>query len=194
MQQLARMVASAVLLTLALASAGAAEQVVSAAAKSARQAVGAPSLDITIATGAAGDDDLAQGLYIFHLKCSGSCDLDRITLNQCSKSKHGETTFVPRVDEWSTTTNRMTAAQVSDSQIRLTVYQAFEHQLPAQMTLTFNSSGPPFTNLVDLKTTGFLDLREFPKLREIEYVPISDDRVKALNCPVFLPGLKRGTP
>ena len=162
----------------------------------AAQKGGAPTIDVTIATGAAGDDDLTQGVYIFHLKCAGSCQLDRITLNQCSKNEHGDAVFAPKVDEWSTATNMMSFEQISKNQIRLTVYQDFARLLPAQMTMTFNTLDQPFTGLADLKTAGFLDFRAFPGQRptKIEYVPLAHDRLKALNCPALLPGMDHSKP
>ena len=162
--------------------------------RDATKATVAPTLDVKIAVGAVGDADLMQGVYIFHLKCSGSCDLDRIALNQCSKSGYGKATFAPRVDKWSTTTNSMTAKQISGNQVLLTVFQAFEHGLPAQMTITFNSSGEPFTRVVGLRASGFLDFGVFPELKPIEYAPVPSDRVKALDCPALLPGLNPSGP
>jgi hypothetical protein len=75
--------------------------------------------------------------------------------------------------------------------LEITVYQAFGHGLPAKMILTFDAQGQPFSKLVGIKTSGFIDYRYFPdQLKPIEFVPIETDRLKTLNCPVFLHGLR----
>ena len=153
------------------------------------------SLDIEIAAGAAGDKTLADGVYLFHLKCSAdiSCELERTTLNECTKTREGAPAFLPRLASWVTWTSQLEVRQIASHEIELTVYQAFGKKLPAKMLLTFVAGkSPPFEELTGLRTTGFIDLRFWPDLdKKIEYVPVQNDRAKVLDCPVSLRGLKR---
>lgn len=153
------------------------------------------SLEIEIAAAAAGDDTLARGVYVFRLKCSAdiSCGLERITLNECALGKDGAPAFSPRVDSWSTWSGQLVVRQTGSHEIELTVYQGLGKKLPAKMILTFASDkSPPFKELADLKTTGFINLRSFPNIdTRIEYVPVQNDRKKTLDCPVSLRGLSR---
>jgi hypothetical protein len=153
------------------------------------KARGVSSLDVDIAVGEAGDDKLERGIYIFHLKCAGLCEMSRITINQCSIPKNAESGFVPKVDYWSSS-HWIKAKQTANNRVELVVYQAFEHGLPAKMTWIFNSSGAPFTTLQQLLTSGFIDYREFPnKIVPVQFVPIPTDRLKAMDCPARLRGL-----
>jgi hypothetical protein len=150
--------------------------------------MGVDSIDLTIATREVGDADLASGIYIYHLKCSRSCELTRITLNKCSKENKDAASFTPTSDHW--VGSDWISAQQTSNKIRLKVYQAFGQQLPAEMFWTFNSEGGRLTTLRNLTTTGFIDYSQFPsKLAPIEFEPIPLDRSKTLDCPVALKGL-----
>jgi hypothetical protein len=147
------------------------------------------SLDVEVALGVQGDEKLEHGVYIFHLKCSGSCELSRITLNQCVSAKNAEPSFAPRVDYWSSS-RWIKAQQIGNDRVELTIFQAYDHGLPAKMTWIFNSSGTPFTTLRELRTSSFIDYREFPnKVVPVDFVPVSNDRLKLMDCPVRLRGL-----
>ena len=56
-------------------------------------------VDTEFAAGAVGDAALGRGLYLFHLKCSAniSCELERITLNECANDESGPSVSTPRV-------------------------------------------------------------------------------------------------
>ena len=152
------------------------------------------NLDVEINAGVAGDKTLAHGIYLFHLKCSSdiSCGLDRISLNECSKTRSNKMGFYPKIDSWSTWAGRMEVKQLSSNEIELIVYQAFEHKLPAKVILTFESREPFFKRLTDFKTSGFIDLQSWPNIDvPIEYAPIQIDRWKSLDCPLLLHGLNK---
>ena len=149
-------------------------------------------LKLEFAAGAADDESLSRGVYLFRVWGNQLfLELQRITLNECSTPGNGEARFVPRVDTWETNSPLgLEAAKVSDTELEITVYQAFGHGLPAKMNLTFDAQGPPFSKLVRIKTSGFIEPRYFPaQLKPIEFVPIETDRMKTLNCPVLLHGL-----
>lgn len=153
------------------------------------------SLEVEIAAGAAGDEALAHGVYLFRLKCSADlvCSFQRLTLNECTAAKDGTSTFTPRADLWTTSTGQLSVRQIGRNDVELTVYQAFGKKLPAKVLLTF-ASGPmhPFQELANLKTTGFIDLRAWPDInRTIDYIAVQKDQTKALDCPISLRGLKR---
>jgi len=161
-----------------------------AATEASRVRRGVTTVDVVIATGEVGDRDLARGIYIYHLKCAGSCELSRISLNQCAKTNHGDSAFIPRVDSW--IGSQWISARQTDNRIELTVYQAFERGLPANMSWTFDSSEGPLRMLKELKTSGFIDYSKFPeKMVPLEFEPIARDRLKNLDCPVMLNGLAR---
>lgn len=150
------------------------------------------SIDVEIAAGAAGDDTLAKGAYVFRFKCSADlfCSLERITLNECESGVSNEPAFSARTDSWVTSSGLLAVKQLSNSEIEMTVYQAFGNQLPAKVTIGFASEGVPFKKLTSFKTAGFIDLRLWPNTKTgIEYVPLQRDRRKILNCPVLLRGL-----
>jgi hypothetical protein len=150
------------------------------------------NVDVEIAAGAAGDEALANGVYIFRLKCSADlfCSFERVTLNECTAGSGGGPTFSTRVDSWVTSSGLLAVKQLSNNEIELTVHQAFGNQLPAKVTLTFASEGVPFKKLTNFRTTGFVDLRFWPSTKTgIEYVPVKNDRKKMLDCPVLLRGL-----
>jgi hypothetical protein len=152
----------------------------------------ASSLDVTFSAGAAGDESLAHGVYVFRLKCSAdlSCGFERLTLNECAPSKDRAATFSPRADYWSTASDLLAVKRIANDKIELTVYQAFGRKLPATVTLTFAAEQPPFKTLTDFKTAGFIDMRFWPDIgTRIEYVPVRHDRAKVLDCPVSLRGL-----
>jgi hypothetical protein len=147
---------------------------------------------LEFAAAAADDKDLSRGIYLFQVWGDDTfLELQRITLNQCSSVEGQQPSFSPRVDVWSTTSPmRLEATKVSDNQVELSLYQAFHHGLPATMTLTFDSNSKSFTKLTQLKTHGFIDLSYFPKeIRYIDYVPVETDRLKSLDCPLYLRGL-----
>ena len=147
---------------------------------------------LEFAAGAADDESLSRGVYFFRVWGDQLfLGLQRITLNECSAPGNGEARFVPRVDTWETNSPLgLEAAKVSDTELEITVYQASGHGLPAKMNLTFDAQGPPFSKLVRVKTSGFVEPRYFPaQLKPIEFVPIETDRLKTLNCPVLLHGL-----
>jgi len=150
-------------------------------------------VDVEIATGAAGDDALAHGAYLFRLKCSSdlSCSFQRVTLDKCTKGDGSNPALSTRVDTWLTSSGLLAVKQLSNSEIELTVYyQAFGNQLPAKVILTFASEGVPFKRLTNFRTTGFVDLRFSPDTNTgIAYVPIQNDRKMLLDCPIFLRGL-----
>jgi hypothetical protein len=147
---------------------------------------------LEFAAGAADDESLSRGIYLFRVWGDQLfLELQRITLNECSTPGNGEARFVPRVDTWETNSPLgLEAAKVSDTELEITVYQALGHGLPAKMNLTFDAQGPPFSKLVRIKTSGFIEPRYFPaQLKPIEFVPIETDRLKTLNCPILLHGL-----
>jgi hypothetical protein len=147
---------------------------------------------LEFAAAAADDEALAHGIYLFQVWGGDSfIELQRITLNECSDAQSKEASFLPTVENWSTTSPLgLKATRVSDNQIELSLYQAFHHGFPATMTLIFDPNSPPFRKLIELKTRGFIDLKYFPgQIRYIDYVPVKTDRLKALNCPVYLRGL-----
>jgi hypothetical protein len=150
-------------------------------------------VDSEIAVGALGDELLAHGIYLFHLRCSSDlyCSLDRILLNECVRTKNGDVNFIPRVDNWSTSPGgRLDVKQVPNNELALIVYQAFGNQLPAKISLTFDTKGPAFRRLIGFKRTGFIDGRLRPDITtRVEYMPVQGDRKKTLDCPVFLHGL-----
>lgn len=152
------------------------------------------SLDVETAAGAAGDDSLAHGVYVFRLKCSAdiSCSLERITLNECTTAETSEPAFAPKVDSWSTWSGQLAVRQMGAHEIELTVYQALGKKLPAKVTVNFASGqSHPFKAVMGFKTSGFIDLRFWPDTtRHIEYVPIQHDLKKVLDCPVALHGLQ----
>jgi hypothetical protein len=76
-------------------------------------------------------------------------------LNECSTHGNDEARFVPRVDSWNTNAPlKLDALKLSDTELEITVYQAFGHGLPAKMILTFDAQDPPFGKLVGIKTSG----------------------------------------
>lgn len=149
---------------------------------------GVDSIDITVAAREVGDADLARGIYIFHLKCSRSCELSRITLNKCLKAESGELSFTPTVDNW-IGPQWISAKQIAN-RIRVRVYQAFGRHLPADIDWIFNSDRGRLTSLSTLKTAGFIDYSQFPaKIVSIGFEPIPHARSKILDCAVALKGL-----
>ena len=100
------------------------------------------SLDVQIAAGAAGDETLSRGVYLFHLKCAAdiSCALEQITLNECTIAGPGGPAFFPRVASWSTWSGQLVVRQTAPYEIELTVYQAFGKNLPAKAVLTRQSA------------------------------------------------------
>jgi hypothetical protein len=151
---------------------------------------------VEVAAGAAADNALEQGIYLFRLGCSPNlsfCNLERITLNQCTVGKDAERAFLPQVDSWTTSSRRLEVRRSGNHEIELTVYQAFGQKLPARVVLTFvPGKAQPYDELAGFKTTGFIDLRLWPNIdKQIEYVPVESDRSKVLDCPVLLRGLKR---
>jgi hypothetical protein len=147
---------------------------------------------LEFAAGAADDASLSRGVYLFQVWGDQLfLELQRITLNECSTPGNGEARFVPRANIWATNLPLgLEAVKVSDTELAITVYQAFGHGLPAKMNLTFDAQGTPFSKLVRIKTSGFIEPRYFPaQLKPIEFVPIEADRLKTLDCPVQLRGL-----
>lgn len=149
--------------------------------------------NLQFAAAAADDKDLSKGIYLFQVWGGDTfIELQRITLNECSNAKDQQLSFFPRVDVWSTTSpRRLKAVRVSANQVKLSLYQASDQGLPATMTLTFDPNSRPFTKLTELATHGFINLKYFPQeIRYIEYVPVETDQLKALDCPVYLHGLR----
>lgn len=96
---------------------------------------GIPSpVDVAVTAGAAGDEDLAHGVYLFHLKCSAdiSCEFDRLTLNECTPPKDGEAQFSPRMDIWSTTSGLLAVRQPASNKIELTGVSGIRESTPGQ--------------------------------------------------------------
>jgi hypothetical protein len=150
-------------------------------------------VDIQFAAGAAGDETLAHGVYLFRLKCAAdlSCGFEKLTLNECGLRDAAAATFSPRAEEWSTSRDSLTVRRTASNRIELTVYQALGRKLPATAVLTF-AAEPPWRQLTDFATSGFIHGRLWPDINaHIDYVPIKHDRVKMLDCPVALPGLTR---
>lgn len=146
------------------------------------------SVDSIVATHEVGDAELKHGIYIYHLKCSRTCELNRITLNTCAAAKSGATSFTPTTDHW-IGPNWISAKQMATT-IQVKIYQAFGRQLPAEMAWTFNSESGRLTTLRGLTTTGFIDNTQFPeKLVPMAFEAIPLDRSKIFDCPVALKGL-----
>jgi len=152
------------------------------------------ALDVEISAGAVGDETLASGVYVFHLKCSAeiSCGLERIALNECATARPGERAFSPRVDSWVTWTGQLAVRQTAPYEVELTAYQAFGQKLPARIMLSFApGKSHPFEHVTGFRTEGFIDLRFWPDIsRHIDYAPISNDRQKVLDCPMAVRGLR----
>jgi hypothetical protein len=112
--------------------------------------------NLQFAAGAADDESLSRGIYLFQVWGDQRfLELQRITLNQCSTHGNDEARFVPRVDSWNTNAPlKLDALKLSDTELEITVYQAFGHGLPAKMILTFDAQDPPFGKLVGIKTSG----------------------------------------
>jgi hypothetical protein len=148
--------------------------------------------NLQFAAAAAGDKDLSHGIYLFRVWGGDDfLELQRITLNECSNAVGQQPSFSPYVDVWSTTSPRkLKAVKTSANQIELSLYQASDQGLPATMTLTFDPNSRPFTKLTELKTHGFVSVPDFPReITYIDYVPVETDRLKSLDCPVYLRGL-----
>lgn len=148
------------------------------------------SIDLTVTASVQGDEQLEQGIYVFKLKCAAnSCGLERFSLNECT-TKNGVTSFIPKVDSWNSWSGFLEAKQLSNTQLELVVFQAFEHLLPARIILTFDPKELPFKKLTSFEGSGFIDGRLWPDINtRIGYTGLHGDRNKLLDCPVFLPGI-----
>jgi hypothetical protein len=150
-------------------------------------------IDTEIGTGIQGDESLALGIYMFHLKCASdlTCQLDLIALNECDKKdKNEEAHFIPRGFSWNTSSGLLEVRQLSDYQVELVVYQAAWKKLPAKIILTYDSKSTPFRHLTNFKGIGFIDRRYWPDVtKHVDYIAVQFDRTKNVDCPVFLRGL-----
>ncbi len=150
-------------------------------------------IDLKFSASVRGDDTLKCGVYLFKLKCAADapCDLERISLNECVTDKEGITSFSPKVDQWNTWSKFLDVKQLSNNQLELVAYQAFERLLPAKIILSFNTEKPYFKILKSFEASDFIDGLLWPNIStRIEYVPIQGDQMKQLDCPVFLPGIR----
>ena len=149
-------------------------------------------IDVQIATGAAGDESLDHGVYLFHVKCSAdrSCMLQRIVLNECSRSANGGDDFAARADTWGTTLGSLAVKHESSTSIEFIVFQALGSKVPATVKLGFEHRESPISRLTAFAATDFIDLRSWPKItNRVNYEPVPTDRTKMMNCAVRLPGL-----
>lgn len=146
---------------------------------------------IEVGTSVRDDAKLEHGIYLFNINCVAldSCSLQRISLNECVQDKKGISSFTPKVYEWASWAGFL-EANLSGNVLELMVFQGTHHQLPAKVVLTFDSLDPSFAQLKSFKASGFVDFRVWPEIdTRIEYVPLQSDRLKQLDCPVFLPGI-----
>lgn len=149
-------------------------------------------IDLVITASVRGDEKLEHGIYLFKLKCSSdaSCSLERFSLNECAANKNGITSFTPKVDTWESWSSFLEVKQLSNNELELVVFQAFERLLPAKIILTFDPAEPPFKKLKSFEGSGFIDARLWPDTNtRLEYTALHGDQSKQLDCPVFLPGI-----
>jgi hypothetical protein len=147
-------------------------------------------IHVEIAASIKGDVKLERGIYLFKIYCAlESCNIERISINECIQIKNGTSSFRPRVDIWSSWAGFL-EANLSGNVLELTVFQGTHHQLPAKVLLTFDRFDQGFMRLISFKASGFINLGAWPDIENrIEYAPLYGDQLKKLDCPVFLPGL-----
>jgi hypothetical protein len=133
-------------------------------------------IDIKIAAIALGDGKSDQGVYIFNINCAlDSCILRRISLNECGQNEQGQLGFTPKTYEWASWAGFL-EGNLTGNTLELVVFQGTHHQLPAYVSLSFDTQNPPFTGLQAFKATGFIDFMIWPITdKRIEYIPLAED-------------------
>ena len=133
-----------------------------------------------------------HGIYLFKIDCAlDSCSVERISLNECVRNANGQVSFKTKTYSWASWAGFL-EVKITGNKLELMVFQGTHHQLPANITLTFSSLSPPFTQVKSFKATGFIDIAVWPeKTNFIDYIPIEGDQFKELDCPVFLPGIHK---
>lgn len=146
-------------------------------------------ISLTIAASNKDDDKLDHGIYIFRIHCaSDSCSLERISMNECVNDKNGSLSFTPTVDSWVSWAGSL-EANLNDNVLELDVFERTPHLSPAKMKLELDFSNAQSVQIKSFKATGFFNSKKWPGTDKVEYVPLTGDQTKQLNCPVFLPGI-----
>ena len=128
------------------------------------------NVDVEIAAGAAGDEALANGVYIFRLKCSADlfCSFERVTLNECTAGSGGGPTFSTRVDSWVTSSGLLAVKQLSNNDLARGYYASSVWGIGFQtrVTLTFASEGAPaLSKTPQQRKNEIVDLRFWPSTK-----------------------------
>lgn len=150
-------------------------------------------VDVKVASSLRGDKKLEKEIYFYDISCTPmSCVLKWLELNGCAKNEAGLIGFSPRYTMWTSFSNTLEVKQLSDTVIEIVVFQAVGHKSPAKITLNFfDESAPPYLKrLKSFDAIGFVDAKKFlSDSPVIDQVAISGDRLKQLDCPLFLPGI-----
>jgi hypothetical protein len=133
------------------------------------------------------DNNFEKGIYIFDLSArSGSWYLTLLSMNECNVNEGGINSFEPSRVAW-VGSGEIEGTQVDDNKFTITVYQAKNKQLPANIILTFDKD----RNVASIELTKFVDQNALPnQVIPVEYVPLQDEKYKNADCPVLLRGIE----
>jgi hypothetical protein len=151
-------------------------------------------LSFTVAAHEKGDEN---NIELFDIQCRPNrCTLKRFGLGICVKNKEGQLSSVLGGFEIATDSEFLTAELVN-STLTMTLYQATHHLLPTTMTAIFENA-----SLTKLKSFEANELRPNNHKYQtgdafdvgydkVEFVPFKGNVLKTLNCPIFLPGMRQ---
>ncbi|WP_347989698.1 hypothetical protein [Methylomonas sp. AM2-LC] len=147
--------------------------------------------DTTFAASQSGDNNFEKGIYIFTLSCRlGSWSLSLFSMNECHVNEGGVKSFEPSLVGWYDLYGQVEAKQIDDNKFKITVYQAENKQLPANILLTFDQNIQPFKNLESIELSGFIDQNALPdRVIPVDYLPLLHNRYKNPDCPILLRGI-----
>lgn len=150
-----------------------------------------PNVDFEVATKQQIGNETNTGIHIFKLYCGlGACQLHQFSLNECESVGTINSSFTLKTHEWTTWAGNLKVKIVSNNTLDVTVFQAMHHELPAHISFNYFSELPFSKHVKSFITKGFLNLKTYPELTTVEYVPIIGfNKVESINCPIMLQGI-----
>ncbi len=152
-----------------------------------------PNVDFEVATRQQSVNTINKGIHIFRLYCGlGECRLEQFSLNECEPVGAVNSSFTLKTQEWTTWAGNLEVKIVSGNTLEVRAFQATHHGFPAHLSFSYFPELPFSKRVKAFVAKDFLNLKLYPELTTIEYVPIvGRSHTESIACPIMVQGIEK---